>query len=109
MTKVQEQIVRTYSGQTRDAALEAYRVDAARAIARGYAPISHRWTEATTGPTLIVAFGQVGTNDGPAAEAPAEQPDANVAAKEPDADVAAKEPAAEALPTEAAANETEEP
>ena len=63
MTVTQEQIVRTYSGPSRDAALDAYRLDAARAVAAGYAPISHRWTEATNGPTLIVAFGQVESDE----------------------------------------------
>ena len=53
MTLVQDQIVRTYSGPTRDAALDAYRADATRALAGGFAPISHRWTEGTSGPTLI--------------------------------------------------------
>jgi proline racemase len=66
---VQEQVVRTYSGQTRDVALEAYRLDAARAIASGYAPISHRWTETTIGPTLIVAFGGVDAGGAPPAVA----------------------------------------
>ncbi len=38
MTMVQDQIVRTYSGQSRDAALEAYRLDAARALGQRLLP-----------------------------------------------------------------------
>jgi proline racemase len=80
MTMVQDQIVRTYSGRTRDAALDAYRADAARALAGGFAPISHRWTEGTNGPTLIVAFRQVEPEaPEPPTEPPAAEADATAA------------------------------
>jgi proline racemase len=53
---VQEPIKRTYRGATPDAAANAYRADAAKAQAAGYAPISHRWAQDGTGHTLSVTF-----------------------------------------------------
>jgi proline racemase len=52
----QEQVVRTYSGRTREATEHAYRVDSARALDGGYTPVSHRWTQDARGLTLMVAF-----------------------------------------------------
>jgi proline racemase len=56
VTLTQGQVVRTYTGPTREAAEHAYRADAARALAGGYAPVSHRWTQDARGLTLIVAY-----------------------------------------------------
>jgi proline racemase len=52
----QEPIIRTYRGYRPEAAEDAYRIDAAKAKAFGYVPVSHRWTHDWEGHALTVAF-----------------------------------------------------
>ena len=51
-----EPVVRHYRGPSRHAAEQAYRFDAAQALAAGYVPVAHRWAEEWTGHTLSVAY-----------------------------------------------------
>jgi proline racemase len=82
MTMTHDDVVRTYSGRTREAAEQAYRADAARALAGGYAPVSHRWTQDAGGLTLMVAYRRLTVEvDDPASKAdvevePADEPEA---------------------------------
>ena len=103
---MQQPIVRTYRGNTPEAAAQSYRADAARAATAGYIPASHRWAEDADGHTLTVSYQlraqiEAPMQAGPPVEsAPATgepQP-----APEPTMQVAAEPPTAEPTPTVAA-------
>ena len=69
-------IVRHYRGATRADVEQAYRVDAQPAIAAGYQPVSHLWTQDGEGLLLVVTYQGGAVSNGtaatvqPAAEAP---------------------------------------
>jgi trans-L-3-hydroxyproline dehydratase len=74
-TVSQRPIVRHYRGTNRADVEAAYRADAQPAIAAGYLPVGHAWTQDHTGLLLAVTY-QMQTAPAPAADAPAPAADA---------------------------------
>ncbi len=77
---IQQPIVRHYRGANRADVEAAYRADAQPAIAAGYLPVGHAWTQDHNGLLLAVTY-QMQTTPAPAATAPNAQPQYQPAAQ----------------------------
>jgi proline racemase len=79
-TRQPQPVIRTYRGQDRRAAEEAYRIDAAQAAKASWFPVAHRWVDDWNGSALSVVFelreGSLGATASPPATSPAAQPSA---------------------------------
>lgn len=71
-TRQPQPVIRTYRGQDRRAAEEAYRIDAAQAAKASWFPVAHRWVDDWNGHALSVVFeSREGAAPGATASAPA--------------------------------------
>jgi proline racemase len=99
-------VIRHYHGQSKQAAEQAYRADAAVALGAGYAPVAHRWQEDWTGFTLSVAYQLESAREAPpepqlaGSEAVVAAPVEHIPAAPPEPVTAPAEPTVAALPAD---------